>query len=574
MPRILLTLAASAALAACAAERDAGTPDSAAASAAVNEPALAQAAAAISGDSLLAHIRDLSADSMEGRAPGTPGEEKTVAYLTRQFQALGLEPGNPDGTWVQKADLVGYLSKPAARVTAGGRAIPLRFQDDFVANSRHDRARTTVAGSDIVFVGYGVVAPEYGWDDYKGLDVRGKTVLMLINDPAVAAPGAAAGDTAALDSAMFKGRAMTYYGRWTYKYEIASEKGAAAAIIIHETGPAGYPWDVVRGSWSNEQLDVISPDASKRVPVEGWITLDRAKALLAASGRSFDSLKAAARRKDFRPVALDAKADFDVGITVRRFQSHNVLARLSGSSRKDEHVIYTAHWDHLGKDPSLKGDQIFNGAQDNASGTAGLLELARAFKRLSAPPERSILFLAVTAEEKGLLGARYYAANPLYPLAQTAAVINIDGLNQWGRTSDVVIVGLGNSTLDDVLTAALKTANRTVKPDAEPEKGFYYRSDHFEFAKRGVPALYAESGVDFVGKEAGYGMKKREEYTATDYHAPSDEVKPDWDLSGAVEDRRALFRVGSEGARTPALPQWKPGTEFKARRDSMMAGRR
>ncbi len=510
---------------------------------------------------------------MEGRAPGTPGEEKTIAYLTRQFQSLGLKPGNPDGTWIQKVDLIGYTSHPTAGITAGGKRIALAFPDDYVAASRHDRAETKVENSDIVFVGYGVVAPEYGWDDYKGVDVRGKTILMLINDPPVPAPGAAPGDTAHLDSTMFKGKAMTYYGRWTYKYEIATAKGAAAAIIIHETGPAGYPYDVVKGSFAQEQFDVPSADAEQRVPVEGWITLDKAKAIFAAAGRSFDSLKAAAARKDFRPVPLNAKASFDVKIGVRRIQSRNVVAKLEGTDRKDEYVIYTAHWDHLGRDSTLKGDQIYNGASDNASGTAGLLEIAKAFAALSPAPRRSVLFLSVTAEEKGLLGAKYYAEHPLYPLTRTAADINMDGLNQWGRTKDMTVIGLGNSTLDDILKRVLATDERVIRPDAEPEKGFYYRSDHFEFAKQGVPALYVDAGVEYIGKPAGYGMQKRDEYTTRDYHRVSDEVNPDWDLSGAVDDLRALFRVGYVAAQMDGMPQWKPGTEFKAKRDSMMAMR-
>jgi Zn-dependent M28 family amino/carboxypeptidase len=379
-----------------------------------------------------------------------------------------------------------------------------------------------------------------------------------------------ANDTA-LDSTMFKGRAMTYYGRWTYKYEIATQKGAAAAIIIHETGPAGYPYEVVRGSYSVEQFDVPSPDAEKRVPVEGWITLPKAKELLAAAGKNFDSLKAAASHKDFKPVPLDAKATFHIKIDSRQIQSHNIVAKLEGGDKKDEFVVYTAHWDHLGKDTTLKGDQIYNGAIDNASGSAALLEIAKAFTKLPSPPHRSILFLSVTAEEKNLLGAKFYATHPLYPLNKTVANINMDGINQWGKTSDFTVIGLGNSTLDDVLADALKAENRVVKPDAEPEKGFYYRSDHFEFAKQGVPALDIDAGTDYIGKPKGYGMQKRDEYTNNDYHKPSDEIKNDWDLSGAVDDARVLFHVGYMVAQSNALPQWKPGTEFKAKRDSMMA---
>jgi Zn-dependent M28 family amino/carboxypeptidase len=521
---------------------------------------------AIGADGLLQHIKDLSADSMEGRAPGTPGEQKAVAYMQAQFKALGLKPGNPDGSYLQNVELIGYTSHPSADLSAGGKKIALAYPGDYIANSRHDRADTRIENSDIVFVGYGVVAPEYGWDDYKGVDVKGKTILMLVNDPQVTVP-----NDAALDTAMFKGKAMTYYGRWTYKYEIASDKGAAAAIIIHETGPAGYPYDVVRNSNSQEQFDVISPDAEKRVAVEGWLRLEKAKELLKNAGLNFDSLKALAQRKDFKPVPVRGKASFDVKIDVRKIQSHNVVAKLDGSDKKDEYVVYTAHWDHLGRDTALKGDQIYNGALDNASGSSALLEIAKAYTKLKTPPRRSILFLSVTAEEKGLVGSKYYATHPLYPLAKTAADINMDGFNQWGKTSDFTVIGLGNSTLDDVLTDVLRAGDRTVRPDPEPEKGFYYRSDHFEFAKQGVPALDVDAGVDFIGKPQGYGIAKRDEYTAHDYHQPSDEVKPDWDLSGAVEDVRVLFKVGYIVAQTDALPQWKPGTEFKARRDSMMA---
>ena len=529
----------------------------------------AAAAQSITADAILGHIKDLSADSMEGRAPGTPGEDKAIAYMAKQFQSMGLKPGNPDGTWMQKVDLIGYTAHPTASFVAGGKTIALSYPSDYIANSRHDRAETKVEGSEIVFVGYGVVAPEYGWDDYKGMDVRGKTLVMLVNDP----PVRSAADTTQLDSAMFKGKAMTYYGRWTYKYEIATQKGAAAVFIVHETGPAGYPYAVVEGSNSREQFDVLSPDAEKRVGVEGWITLDKAKELFAAAGKNFDALHAAAARKDFRPVAIGAKANVDVKISVRHVQSHNVVAQLPGSDRADEYVVYSAHWDHLGRDTTAKGDQIFNGALDNASGSSALLEIAKAFTKLPAPPRRSILFLSVTAEEKGLVGAKFYAEHPLYPLTKTAANINIDGVNQWGRTKDFIVVGLGNSTLDDVLTGVLQADGRVVRADAEPEKGFYYRSDHFEFAKQGVPALDTDAGVDYIGRPADYGMKKRDEYTNNDYHKPSDEVKPDWDLSGAAEDVRVLFRVGYRVAQDSLFPQWKPGTEFKTKRDSMMAKR-
>jgi Zn-dependent M28 family amino/carboxypeptidase len=534
-------------------------------------PPVTAAADAITADSLLQHIKDLSADSMEGRGPGTPGETKAVAYLTKEFKAIGLQPGNPDGSYVQNVDLIGYLSHPTASFSAGGHTVALRYPDDYIANSRHERPETKIANSDIVFVGYGIKAPEYGWDDYKGQDMHGKTLLMLVNDPPIRPAGAATGDSAALDSTMFKGKAMTYYGRWTYKYEIASALGADAAIIVHETGPAGYPYTVVRSSNSAEQFDIPSANADKRVPVEGWVTLEKAKELLKDAGYNFDSLKAAAVRKDFQPVDLHAKANFDVRIDSRHIQSHNVVAKLEGGADKDQYVIYTAHWDHLGRDTSLKGDQIYNGALDNAAGVSALLEIARAYTRLAEPPRRSILFLSGTAEEKGLVGSQSYAEHPLYPLTSTAAEINMDGMNQWGATKDLTVIGLGNSTLDDVATRVLAADGRVVRPDPEPEKGFYYRSDHFNFAKHGVPALDPDAGVDFIGKPAGYGMQRRDEYTNNDYHKPSDEVKPDWDLSGAVKDARVLFRIGYVVAQADELPQWKAGTEFKARRDSSMA---
>ncbi|HEX8852445.1 MAG TPA: M28 family metallopeptidase, partial [Pyrinomonadaceae bacterium] len=447
------------------------------------------ALASINVEDLMRHIRVLSSDEYEGRAPGSRGEQLTVEYLTEQFRRLGLKPGNPDGSYVQKVPLVGMTATSTASFDAGGKRFDLRPLEDYVAVSRRFVPETKVEDSELVFVGYGVVAPEYGWDDYKGLDVRGKTIVMLINDPAVAD----ARDASRLDERIFKGKAMTYYGRWTYKYEIASEKGAAAAIIIHETGPAGYPFDVVKSSWGRENFDIQTPDRNmSRVGVESWITWEKARELFAASGQDLSALKRQAATKAFRPVALGARASFVVRNTLRNVDSHNVVARLEGSDPRlrDEHVVFTAHWDHLGRDEKRAGDQIFNGAIDNASGTAALLELAEAFTRLPTPPRRSILFLAVTAEEKGLLGSKYYATNPLYPLTKTLGNINIDGVNQWGRTRDIALLGGGLSTLDDLATQVAREQGRTVKPDPEPEKGLYYRSDHFEFARQGVPGLY------------------------------------------------------------------------------------
>src|SRR5687768_2588792 len=532
-------------------------------------PELKSAFDSILANDIMQHTKVLSADEYEGRGPGTKGEELSVKYLTEQFQRLGLKPGNPDGTYVQKVPLAGFTGQATASFTAGSKKIDLEFPKDYVAVSRRFVPESKVENSDIVFVGYGVVAPEYGWDDYKGVDVRGKTIVMLINDPAV--PDAA--DATKLDSKMFKGNAMTYYGRWTYKYEIASEKGAAAAIIIHETGPAGYPYEVVSGSWSRENFDIQRPDKNmERVAVESWITTDIAKELFTASGQDFDALKKAAVTKDFKPVALNAKANFDVKNTLREINSNNVVAKVEGSDAtlKNEYVIYSAHWDHLGRDPKLQGDQIFNGALDNASGTAALLEIAEAFTKLATPPKRSILFLAVTAEEKGLLGAKYYATNPLYPLNKTAANINMDGVNQWGRTKDITMVGDDNSTLIDLVKEIAAAQGRGVNPDPEPEKGFYYRSDHFEFAKQGVPALYTDSGQDYIGKDVAYSKQKRDEYTNIDYHKVSDQIKPDWDLSGAVEDAQMLSWIGYRVAQSDKLPEWKTGSEFKAKRDETM----
>jgi Zn-dependent M28 family amino/carboxypeptidase len=540
-----------------------------------SEEALAPALASIDADDLLRHTTVLASDAFEGRGPGTAGEDSTVAWLEARFRELGLEPGNPDGTYIQDVPLVGIRTTGEARLRAGGQNIALEFPRNYVAVSRHVTPQIDVTDSDLVFVGYGVVAPEYGWDDYKGADLTGKTLVMLINDPAIPDPA----DSTRLNDSMFNGDAMTYYGRWTYKYEIASELGAAAAIIVHETGPAGYPWAVVSGSWGGENFDISAADGNRsRVPVEAWINVEKARELFTAAGQDFDALKRQALGTDFEPVPLNATASFRLRNQTREVASRNVIAMLPGSDpeRRDEYVVYTAHWDHLGRDDRLPEgvDNIFNGALDNATGTAALIELAQAFTQLAEAPPRSVLFLAVTAEEQGLLGAKYYGENPLYPHASTLANINIDGVNQWGRTSDVVIVGYGNSTLDDLLAEEAAATGRTIVPDPEPEKGFFYRSDHFEFAKQGVPALYIDAGVQYIGKPEGYGEQKREEYTTQDYHKPSDHVKPDWDLSGAVEDLQLLFRVGHRVAGTDTWPEWKPGTEFKARREAMLATRR
>ncbi len=530
----------------------------------------AAAVEAINADDLLRHIKVLASDEFEGRAPGSKGEELSVKYITEQFQALGLKPGNPkDNSYTQQVPLAGIRSYPTASFTVAGKEpMPLKSPDDYVASSARLQAEVKVEDSGVVFVGYGVVAPEYGWDDYKDVDVRGKTILMLINDPAVPDPK----DPSKLDDSMFKGRAMTYYGRWTYKYEIAAQKGAAAAVIIHETEPAAYPYSVVQMSWAKENMEIDAPDKNMgAVPVRSWLKLDAAKKLLAASGQDFEALKKAAVRKDFRPVALDAKANFLIKNRVRPFKSHNVLGRIEGSDPvlKNEWIIYSAHWDHLGLHPELQGDQIFNGAVDNASGVAALLELAQAHAKLPQPTKRSVLFMATTAEESGLLGAKYYAENPLYPLEKTLADINMDTLNLWGRTRDIEDISNDASTLDDMLRAAATRQGRVMLPNSQPEKGWFYRADHFEFSKLGVPSLYTGPGLDVLGKP-GFGQDRRDDYVAHHYHQPSDEVDPTWNLEGAAQDVQLLFEVGYQVANGSTFPEWKPGTEFKAKRDETM----
>ena len=538
---------------------------------ALAQPPPEPGARGISAAEMLRHIQVLASDTFEGRGPGTPGEELAVAYIVDQYRRLGLKPGNPDGTYIQEVPLVGFKTRATGEFHAGGKSIIPKPNGDWVAVSRRAADDVSVRNSEVVFVGYGVVAPEYQWDDYKGVDVKGKTIVMLVNDPAVVDPK----DASKLDDNVFKGRAMTYYGRWSYKYEEAARQGAAAALIVHETGPAGYPFEVVVGSWSRENFDIPAADGNAGRPaVESWISLDLAKSLIAAGGQDFDALKKTAATRDFKPVALNSIADFTLKNTRRDVKSKNAVARLEGADPrvKDETVIYTAHWDHLGKDEALKGDQIYNGAADNASGVAMMLEIAEGFASMP-PPRRSILFLAVTAEEKGLLGAKYYAEHPLWPLETTLADINTDVINLWGRTTDVTSVGLGLSSLDESLGKLAAAKGRTVIGDPEPEKGSYYRSDHFEFAKKGVPALNAKGGVNYIGKPPGYGLQKRDEYTKNDYHKPSDEVKSGWDLAGAVDDARLLLEVGRVIAAGDTYPEWKLGSEFKAPREAMLKAR-
>jgi Zn-dependent M28 family amino/carboxypeptidase len=522
----------------------------------------------INAGSILETIKVLSSDEYEGRAPASKGETLATTYIGNQFKRVGLKPGNLDGTYFQSVPMVGIKADPSAELVftadASGKRDTLKFGEDFVAWTK--RVQTAInAEADLVFVGYGVVAPEYRWDDFKNVNVKGKIIVVLINDPPVPDPH----DPSKLDENTFKGKAMTYYGRWTYKFEEAAAKGALGCLIVHQTGPAGYPWGVVRSSNTGEQFSLVSADKGmSRCAVEGWITYEKAKALFTLAGKVFDVLEKSAVSRDFHPVDLGVKASLGLRNTIRTINSKNVVGKVEGSdpALRDEYVIYTAHWDHLGIGPEVNGDKIYHGAVDNASGVAGLVDLADVFAHLQPPPRRSILFLSVTAEEKGLLGSQYYAEHPLYPLSKTLAEINMDGLNVLGRTRDIEIIGMGQSTLEDVVKVVAAGQGRVVKPDAEPEKGYYYRSDHFNFAKQGVPALDPDSGVDYIGKPESWGLEMREKYTREDYHKPSDKIKPYWDLSGAVEDLRLLGEVGYRVANAQSFPEWKAGSEFKGRR--------
>jgi Zn-dependent M28 family amino/carboxypeptidase len=531
------------------------------------------AGAEISAARILARTKIIASDEFEGRAPGTPGEEKTVNYLAAELRRIGLAPGNPDGTYFQAVPMLGITSRATAVFSAGSQTFTPAAGLDFMALSRRNQPNVALRDSEMVFVGYGVVAPEFDWDDFKGVDVRGKTVVLLINDPPVLDPA-----TGRLDDRVFRGRAMTYYGRWTYKYEIASARGAAACLIVHETGPAGYPFAVLAASSGREAFDLDSTDQNAgRVAVEGWLTRDTATQLFAAAGQDYEKLKAAAARRDFRPVPLSARATLTVTNTTRAVASRNVIALLPGTDPqlRHEYVIYSAHWDAFGRDPTRTGDQILNGAADNAIAVAQLLEIAEV--AAATPPRRSLLFFAPTAEEKGLLGSRHYAAHPLYPLARTLANLNLEPLDAnsaYGLTRDLEVVGSNASTLDDLAAEIARAQGRGLRPDTEPEKGYYYRSDHFEFAKVGVPAFFVRSGLDFIGQPAGYGLQLRHAYLERDYHKVTDEVKPDWTMAGAAQNADFLLQLGLRVAHADARPEWKPGTEFKAVRDAMLRAAR
>ncbi len=512
---------------------------------------------------LAEHIQVLASDEFGGRGPSSPGETLTVQYLSDAFEQMGLRPGNGN-SYYQDVPLVESVvsNAPALTIRGGSGTTELEFGSEFVGWSKRVVNRARLANSQMVFVGYGVVAPEYDWNDYEGVNVRGRTVVLLVNDPGFATQ----------DEALFNGNAMTYYGRWTYKFEEAARQGAAGAIIVHETQPAGYPWEVVESSWTGPQFDLVAEDNNmSRVAVEGWITHDAAHAVFEQAGLDFDEVKNQAATREFQAVPMGLRATTSLTIEATQSTSQNVLAVLPGTDRADEYMVYMAHWDHLGTDPTIVGDGIYNGAFDNATGTAGLLELAQAYASLDEPLSRSILFLAVTAEEKGLLGSAYYAANPVFPRNKTVAAINMDGLNADGPMNDITVIGYGASELDDYLETAAAAQNRVIRADPEPEKGFYYRSDHFSFAKQGIPALYTDAGIDHVEHGEGWTLARRDEYTADRYHKPTDEFDPSWDFSGAVDDLRVLLSIGLRLANESAFPNWREGNEFRAIRDADMA---
>ena len=519
-------------------------------------PELKQAAAAITPPNLLRHIAELSSDDFAGRFPGTPGEAKSVAYVVSAAKAIGLQPGTPTGTWIQKVPLLGTRSRGTITISAGGKNIPLTAARDFVIWSNLADQKIDIRDSSLVFAGYGVVAPEYKWDDYAGIDVKGKTVLILNGDPPVTDPK----DPTKLDEQMFLGRALTVYGRGGTKADTAFKHGAVAVLTVNlaQLPGAPLPQNNVR-----ENMTLRDGRERNQVKAQASLTVEKATAIFTAAGADFQSAAASAAKPGFRGNALTAKVSLSVTNQVRQFESQNVLGKIEGSDPqlKTQYVIYSGHWDHHGQD----GGQIFHGASDNAAGTAGVLELARAFRTLNPAPKRTVIFFWPTAEEKGLLGARWYVDHPLYPLSTTTANINLDYFSNWGwgRTRDFSIVGIGNSTLDDLTAEAVKRQGRILTGDTAPEQGFYFRSDHYEFARVGVPSLETSPGIDYVGQPATFGTTKRSEYIRNDYHKASDVVKPDWDLTGAVEDLQILLEVGYRAAQQASHPAWKPNAVWR-----------
>ncbi|SNT35234.1 Zn-dependent amino- or carboxypeptidase, M28 family [Ekhidna lutea] len=513
----------------------------------------------ISEESLRTHIEVLSSDDFQGRKPFTQGEIKTVNYLTDQFKEYGLEPGNGD-SYIQEVPLVELTAVPSETmtITGGGEDVVLNVLDDFVAYTEQVVEQTSLDASELVFAGYGVVAPEYGWNDYEGLDVKGKTVVVLVNDP-----GFASGD-----STFFKGETMTYYGRWTYKFEEAARQGAAGCLIIHETVPAGYPWLVVRNSWSGASLYLDQSGDNYQPDVLGWITRDAAIKIFEASEQDMKNYSEMSRSQDFKPFSLGLNASVSVQNKIKRDQSQNVIAKITGSERPDEYIIYSAHWDHLGIGQEIDGDSIYNGAHDNASGTATMLGIAEAMSKMKKKPKRTVIFLAVTAEEQGLLGSKHYAQNPIYPPAQTVANINMDGITAWGPMKDLTVVGYGQSELEDIAEEAAKKQGRYILADPDPGKGYFFRSDHFQFAKVGIPALYASGGYEHMTKGVDYVDSLNQIYLSSKYHRPQDEYDAtSWTFDGMALDGELLMKVGLKVANSKDWPSWKEGSEFKAIRE-------
>ncbi|MFS0772477.1 M28 family peptidase [Sphingomonas sp. 1P08PE] len=528
-------------------------------------PLAAQTMPAISVDTLKTVTQTLASDAYEGRAPTTPGEDKTVAYLIEQFRAAGLQPGNR-GSWTQDVPMVEITATDVAPFTVAGGKMPVSFayRTDMVVGTYRVVPKIAVKDSEMVFVGYGITAPEKGWDDYAGVNVKGKTVVILIND--------ADWQTMSRDGP-FEGRAMTWYGRWPYKFENAAKHGAAAALIIHQTEPAAYPWAVVQSSWTGPQLELDEKgDHLDQSQAVGWIQQAAAQRLFASAGKDLTALTAAAAKKGFRAVPLGVKLSGGFANQIRRQASKNVIGVLPGTAAKDDYVLYSAHWDHLGRCDAVAGDDICNGAVDNATGTAGLVALAQAHVK-AGPAKRSIAFLAVTAEESGLLGSRYYAEHPVYPLARTVGGVNMDVLNVIGPVRDFVLTGAGKSEIEDLVKPFIAAQGRTIAPEPNPERGGYYRSDHFSFAKLGVPMLSGESGEDLVagGKEAG--AKATEDYVANRYHKPADNYDPNWNWGGAVQDLQVYYGLGRQLADDTSLwPNWYPTAEFRAIRDRSRGG--
>lgn len=505
----------------------------------------------INATDLAQHIKVLASDEFGGRAPASEGEKLTLDYLTQAFKKMGYQGGN-NGSFLQAVPMVSIEADPNMQLHIGGKAY--QYQKDMVMGTSRISPSESITDSPLVFVGYGINAPEYNWNDYQGIDVKGKTVVMLVNDPGFASQ----------DPALFTGNAMTYYGRWTYKFEEASRQGAAGAIIIHETAPASYPWSVVENSWSGAQFSFQkSNNNMDRVAVEGWITSELANTLFNQAGLDFASAKKRAQQGAYHVALGDLTASVTVKSTIKKSVSYNFIATLTGSEKANEHVIYSAHWDHLGTDPNRKGDKIYNGAHDNATGTAGLIEVANAFATLPNPPKRSVTFLAVTAEEQGLLGSKFYAANPVIAPQNTVANINMDSLNLLGKVKDINVVGMGKSELDELLAQAAKSQGRSVSGDPNPASGGYYRSDHFAFASMGVPAMYAGGGTKPYDDATATYRKRMSLVLRGCYHQPCDRFREEWDLSGAVQDLKLFYQVGYQLAEQENWPKWYPQSEFQ-----------